>query len=67
MDIAAATKILDALRPKSEGEPVNTHVVPQQTQPEPDFEAMRRLIAGNYDRERPEIPARKVSKDDRTT
>jgi hypothetical protein len=56
MDIAAATKIFDALRPKSEGDPVNVHVVPYEKVPEPDFEAMRKLIAGidEQDERKPE-------------
>jgi hypothetical protein len=33
-------------RPKPVGEPVNMHVVDPVKQPEPDFEAMRRLIQG---------------------
>ena len=65
MDIAAAMKISDALRPKAEGEPVNIHVIPQLTQPKPDFEAMRRLIAGTDDGRRKEQPERKVPEDDR--
>ncbi|MFO1117717.1 MAG: hypothetical protein U1E28_18705 [Beijerinckiaceae bacterium] len=46
MDIAATMKVLDALRPKSEGETVNVHVVRYESIPTPDFEAMRKLIMG---------------------
>jgi len=49
MDVAAATKLFDALRPKTEGEPVNVHVVSLAKEPTPDFEAMRKVIAGEND------------------
>lgn len=46
MDIAAATKLSDALRPKTEGEVENVHVVRLKKEPSPDFEAMRKLVSG---------------------
>lgn len=46
MDIVAATKLSDVLKPQARGEPVNTHVVQPVAEPEPDFEAMRRLTTG---------------------
>jgi hypothetical protein len=49
MDVAAATKLFDALRPKTEGEPVNVHVVSLAKESAPDFEAMRKVIAGEND------------------
>jgi hypothetical protein len=60
MDIAAATKVFDSLRPTSEGEPVNVHVIAQQPDRAPDFEAMRRTIAGEEIEKRDEQPARAV-------
>jgi hypothetical protein len=36
----------ELFRPKPVGEPVNMHVVEPVKEPEPDFEAMRRLIQG---------------------
>ena len=46
----AAIKISDVLRPKGGGEtPVNTHVVTRPPEPEPDYEAMRRVVAGGED------------------
>jgi hypothetical protein len=43
-------------RPKSVGEPVNTHVVERVKEPAPDFEAMRRVIETGVEREK--VPAR---------
>lgn len=40
----AASPLRDVLRPRSAGEPVNTHVVEQVLEPQPDFEAMQRTI-----------------------
>jgi hypothetical protein len=63
MDIVAATKLSDALRPKTEGEPVNVHVVRAQKEPQPDFEAMRKLIEGCDDKQRKENIGTKIPKD----
>jgi hypothetical protein len=67
MNISAATKIYDSLRPRSEGEVVNTHVIPQQKELTPDFEAMRQLIAGIDDKRGAERAERKIPENDRTT
>jgi hypothetical protein len=40
----ASLKITEILRPKSEGEPVNGHIVPAVHEPAPDYEAMRKLV-----------------------
>jgi hypothetical protein len=40
----AALRIVDILRPKPEGYPVNHHVLPAASEPAPDYEAMRRLV-----------------------
>ena len=42
----AAIKLADLLKPTEEGEPVNVHVVESTKEPEPDFEALRRMISG---------------------
>ena len=47
MNFIAATKLGEALQPKSVGQPVNIHVVPARKEPQPDFDAMQRLIEGN--------------------
>ena len=40
-------KLSDALRPKGGNEvPVNSHVVPARNDPKPDYDAMRRIAAG---------------------
>ena len=44
----AATKLRDILRPKAPGEPVNAHVVPQVPEPQPDFDAMQRVIQQTF-------------------
>jgi len=49
----------------SEGEIVNSHVIPQQKQPEPDFEAMRRVIAGTNDKRGNEPEKRAVTENNR--
>jgi len=46
MDIFAAQKLSDALRPKAEGEPVNVHVVSRPRELGPDFDAMQKIILG---------------------
>ena len=61
MDTIAATKLSDVLRPKAEGEPVNVHVVKLQPEPKPDFDAMRKLVAGSDDRKRETSKERAVS------
>jgi hypothetical protein len=48
---ASTMDIEQLFRPKAVGEPVNMHVVQQAIEPEPDFEAMRRLIQGDDDEE----------------
>jgi len=40
----ASTKVSDLTSPKVTGEPVNVHVVEPIRSPEPDFDAMRKLI-----------------------
>ncbi len=40
----AANKLRDLIRPKSAGEPVNTHIIEQVKVPQPDFDAMQRII-----------------------
>jgi hypothetical protein len=40
----ASLKITEILRPKSEGEPVNGHIIPAVYEPAPDYEAMRQLV-----------------------
>jgi hypothetical protein len=40
----AANRLGDLIRPKSAGEPVNAHVVEQVKVPQPDFDAMQRII-----------------------
>lgn len=47
MDIFSAQKLSDALRPKSEGEKVNAHVVARPKERGPDFDAMRKTILGD--------------------
>jgi len=43
-------RIVGPLQPKSiVGEPVNIHVVESRKEPEPDFEAMQRLIESSLD------------------
>lgn len=37
--------LTEVLRPKPQGEPVNSHVVPAVREPYPDYEAMNRLVA----------------------
>jgi hypothetical protein len=44
MRSVAATDLADILKPKSSGETVNVHVVESAKEPQPDFEAMRRII-----------------------
>ena len=38
-------RISDLTRPQVSGEPVNIHVVPRVSEPQPDFDAMQRIIA----------------------
>jgi hypothetical protein len=42
--VQAAIKLRDLIRPKGTGEPVNIHVVQQVKVPQPDFDAMQRII-----------------------
>lgn len=44
MAAIASTELLDALRPKSTGEPVNAHVICSVEEPQPDFAAIQRLL-----------------------
>ena len=46
MSAIAQTKISDLIKPKWEGDPVNSHVVEQVTEPKPDYDAMNRMISG---------------------
>jgi hypothetical protein len=41
----------DLTRPIAVGARVNVHVIQASQEPEPDFEAMRRLVAGTQQRE----------------
>ena len=46
----AVMKVSDVLRPKGGNEmPVNSHVVPDRNDPEPDYDAMRRIASGETD------------------
>jgi hypothetical protein len=55
-------------RPKPVGEPVNMHVVERVKEPEPDFEAMQRIIESGVEREkvppRDESERREISEND---
>lgn len=42
----AATKLQDMTRITASGTKVNVHVIPAKSEPKPDFEAMRILVAG---------------------
>ena len=43
----AVTDVSDVLRPKGGDEmPLNSHVVPARNDPEPDYDAMRRIASG---------------------
>lgn len=45
--IVAAIKVSDVLSPKGCDEmPVNSHIVPARKEPEPDYDAMRRIVSG---------------------
>jgi hypothetical protein len=55
----ASLKLSDVLRPKDPGEAVNVHVVERTKEPEPDFAAMQRIIAGT------ESPPESVKQRDR--
>lgn len=45
--IVAAIKVSDILSPKGCDEmPVNSHIVPARKEPEPDYDAMRRIVSG---------------------
>lgn len=55
----AATKLRDLIRPKGTGEPVNAHVIEQVKVPQPDFDAMQRII------EQPIAPVQTPRKQDR--
>ncbi len=46
MDPVGSTKLADLLNVKSVGEPVNVHVVESVEEPQPDFDAMQRMIEG---------------------
>lgn len=48
----ASIKLSEVLRPKSEGQQVNVHVVESAKEPQPDFAAMQRLISGAAERAR---------------
>jgi hypothetical protein len=37
----------DMMRPTSVGTKINVHIIPANIEPAPDFEAMRRLVAGS--------------------
>jgi hypothetical protein len=54
----AASKLGDLIRPKSTGEPINAHVVEQVKVPQPDFDAMQRII------EQPIAPVSPPKRDD---
>lgn len=41
----AANQLRDLLRPRGAGQPVNEHVVEHVRVPQPDFDAMQRLIS----------------------
>lgn len=41
----AAVDLVDLVRPKPQGERVNSHVIQVVREPVPDFEAMRRLVS----------------------
>lgn len=41
----ASFSVSDLVRPKAEGVPVNSHVIPAVFEPSPDYEAMRVLVA----------------------
>jgi hypothetical protein len=47
MNFIAVTKLGEALQAKCVGQPVNVHVVPAREEPQPDFDAMQRLIEGS--------------------
>ncbi len=47
-ELLAATKLSDLLKPTTLGETVNVHVVQSASEPQPNFDAMKRLIeSGN--------------------
>jgi len=45
----ASMKLVDLLRPQSNGETVNVHVVDSVKEPKPDFDAMKRVIEEKSD------------------
>jgi hypothetical protein len=40
----ATSRVNDLTRPRSAGQPINTHVVPSRLTQEPDFERMKQLV-----------------------
>ena len=42
----ASPRLDEMLRPKEGGVVVNPHIVPATAEPQPDFDAMQKLIAG---------------------
>ena len=61
MDIFSAQRLSDSLRPRADGETVNVHVVSLPRDLSPDFDAMKKLIAGEFVDERRE-PGREERK-----
>ena len=45
----ASSDTREALKNKTQGEPINVHVVPAVKEPEPDFEKMRRIVEGELE------------------
>ena len=57
----AAIKPTDLLRPTKVGDPVNVHVVEPMKEPEPDFEALRRMISGEAEQQNGETKTKITS------
>ncbi len=65
MDILAAMQLSDSLRPKRAGEVINVHVVSYEKSPEPDFEAMRKIVAGADDKKPERTKVREIPQNER--
>jgi hypothetical protein len=52
----AATTLEEVLRPRHVGEQVVSHVLDNVVEPRPDFDAMRRLVAGELGNSQAALP-----------
>lgn len=50
--VASAAKLREMTRTTAVGEKINVHVITAAPEPKPDFEAMRRLVAGPVKKEK---------------